>query len=102
MYVYVPNSDLAWHGIVQDDFDIVAKAIIMVKIKGHAKDRHVASGDVLAIDKRCNGKADMLAVKYGELHAAPAHLGGAFNRHREMSRAIHRMFLLIFEARQQA
>ena len=27
------------------------EAVIMVKIKGHAKDRHVASGQVLAIDK---------------------------------------------------
>ena len=48
------------------------EAVIMVKIKGHAKDRHVASGQVLAIDKWGNDSVDTLAVKGGECHAAPA------------------------------
>ena len=78
------------------------EAVIMIKVKGHAKDRHVASGEVLAIDKWGNDKADTLAVEGGLVHSAPAHLVAAYNRRREMSKAIHKLMLSILEARRKA
>ena len=76
--------------------------MIVTKVKGHAKERHVASGEVLPIDKIGNDNADALAVKGGEVHAAPASVVAAFERRRKMSRATHRMMLRILEARQRA
>jgi hypothetical protein len=78
------------------------ESVIVTKVKGHAKERHVASGEVLPIDKWGNDSADALAVKGGEVHEAPAHVVAAFKRRRKMSRATHRMMLRIVEARQRA
>ena len=74
----------------------------MVKIKGHAKARHVASGQVLAIDKWGSDSVDALALKGGACHAAPAHFIAVFERRRVRSRATHRMMLCIMKARQRA
>ena len=72
------------------------EAVIMIKVKGHAKDRHVASGEVLAIDEWGNDKADTLAVDCGSVHSAPAHLVAAYNRRREISKASHKIMVNIW------
>ena len=71
------------------------EAVIMIKVKGNAKDRHVASGEVLAIDEWGNDKADTLAVEGGLVHSAPAHLVAAYNRRREMSNTTHNIMVSI-------
>ena len=95
------NADL-W-SVLSSTFASRAKdSVVVTKVKGHAKDRHVANGQVLSIDKRGIDSADKWAVKGGECHAAPAHLSAAFERRRVMSRATHRMMLCIMKARHEA
>ena len=76
-------------------------AVVLVKVKGHAKDKHVASEEVLAIDKFGNDHADTLAVEGSELHAAPEHLVAAFKRRRQLGAATHTMMVRILSARKK-
>ena len=73
-----------------------------VKVKGHAKKIHVASGEVLAIDKWGNDAADTLAVRGASMHAIPAKLGAAKAKRQAQAKAVHSMMLRILKARAKA
>ena len=76
--------------------------IRFVKVKGHAKDVHVASGDVLAVDKWGNDAADTLAVDGASTHAIPAHVCTAKTKRQAQAKAVHGMMLRILMARAKA
>ena len=73
-----------------------------VKVKGHAKSKHVLSGLVQAIDKLGNDEADKLAVRGAETHAIPAQIMTVKQRRFKQAKATHRMMLNILVARQKA
>ena len=75
--------------------------VVLAKVKGHAKEEHVASGEVLAIDKYGNDQADIHAVEGSRRHTAPDHLVAAFVRRRRLAKATHSMMLRILSARKR-
>ena len=70
-----------------------------VKVKGHAKDAHVAEGFVTQEDKDGNDAADLLATAAADAHAAPEALVQHARRRKQVAAATHRMMLRILHAR---
>ena len=95
------NADL-WSVLASTVAAREADSVIVTKVKGHAKDHHVASGQVLAVDKWGNDHADTLAVEGRKEHEPPQHLVDAFIGRRAASKATHMMMRQILEARQKA
>ena len=95
------NSDL-WSKLHQMIDSRGQDSVQFVKVKGHAKARHVESGQVLPIDKFGNDEADLLAVAGARLHAPPIHMCAVKHRRLATAKAVHRMMLKILVARQKA
>ena len=70
-------------------------SVRFVKVMGHAKEKHVLSGEVSALDKWGNDAADTLAVEGAQAHAIHEHVRRAAARRKTQAKATHRMMLRI-------
>ena len=70
-----------------------------VKVRGHAKEKHIRSSEVSALDKWGNGAADELAVAGARAHAIPDHVRKAAAQRKMHAKATHRMMFRILHAR---